>query len=73
MAAMVAFWAKLLFVASGMVVAVLLKRLYFTDLASVRAGVVTRVGRNLAIVSLACWYLALIAGRLTAYPDRVDA
>ena len=73
MAAMLAFWAKLLFVALGMIVAELLKRFYFKDLASVQAGVVTRVGRYLAIVSLACWYLALIAGRLTAYPDRVEA
>ena len=72
MAGMVAFWTKLLFVAAGMCVAELLKRLYFTDRASVQAGVVTRVGRNLAIASLGCWYLALIAGRLTAYPDMVN-
>jgi len=72
MAAMVAFWGKLLFVAAGMGIAELLKRSYFADLASVRAGVVTRVGRNLAIISLGCWYLALIAGRLTAYPDMVN-
>jgi hypothetical protein len=72
MAAMVAFWAKLTLVASGMIVAELLKRLYFTDVASVQAGVVTRVGRNLAIISLGCWYLALIVGRLTGYPDLVS-
>jgi len=72
MVAMVAFWGKMLFVAMGMVVAELLKRLYFTDVASVQAGVVTRVGRNLAITSLTCWYLALIFGRLTAYPDMVS-
>ena len=72
MAAMVTFWAKLLLVALGMIVAELLKRLYFMDLASVQAGVVTRVGRNLAIVSLGCWYLALIVGRLTGYPDLVN-
>jgi hypothetical protein len=72
MAAMVAFWAKLMFVAAGMSIAELLKRFYFTDLASVQAGVVTRVGRNLAMISLGCWYLALIAGRLTAYPDMVN-
>jgi hypothetical protein len=72
MAAMVAFWAKLMFVAFGMIVAELLKRCYFTDDASVQAGVVTRVGRNLAIVSLGCWYLALIVGRLTGYPDLVS-
>jgi hypothetical protein len=72
MVAMVAFWGKMTFVALGMVVAELLKRLYFTDIASVQAGVVTRVGRNLAILSLVCWYLALIFGRLTAYPDMVS-
>ena len=72
MAAMVAFWAKLTFVALGMIVAELLKRLYFADVASVQAGIVTRVGRNLAIASLVCWYLALIVGRLTGYPDLVS-
>lgn len=72
MAAMWVFWAKLIFVALGMIVAELLKRLYFADVASVEAGVVTRVGRNLAIISLVCWYLALIVGRLTGYPDMVN-
>jgi hypothetical protein len=55
-----------------MIVAELLKRFYFADVASVEAGVVTSVGRNLAIISLACWYIALILGRLTAYPDMVN-
>ena len=72
MATMVAFWAKILFVAFGMIVAELLKRFYFRDVVSVQGGVVTRVGRNLAIISLVCWYIALIAGRLTAYPDMVN-
>jgi hypothetical protein len=72
MAAMWVFWAKLIFVALGMIVAELLKRLYFGDVGNVAAGVVTRVGRNLAIISLVCWYLALIVGRLTGYPDMVN-
>lgn len=72
MATMVAFWVKILFVAFGMIVAELLKHFYFNDVASVQAGVVARVGRNLAIISLVCWYIALIAGRLTAYPDMVN-
>jgi hypothetical protein len=72
MAAMVAFWAKLTFVACGMITAELLKHHYFADTASVQAGVVTRAGRNLAISSLVCWYLALIVGRLTGYPDLVS-
>ena len=73
MVAMVAFWGKMTFVALGMIVAELIKRFYFADVASVQAGVVTRVGRNLAILSLSCWYLALIFGRLTAYPDMVSS
>jgi hypothetical protein len=72
MSAMIMFWGKLMFVAFGMIVAELLKKYYFKDVASVQAGVVTRVGRNLAIVSLVCWYLALIVGRLTGYPDLVN-
>jgi hypothetical protein len=72
MGAMVAFWGKMTFVALGMVVAELLKRFYFADFASIQAGVVTRVGRNLAIASLFCWYLALIVGRLNGYPDLVS-
>jgi len=72
MAALMLFWAKMVFVATGMIIAELLKRLYFSDVASVQAGVVTRVGRNLAIASLVCWGLALIIGRLTGYPDMVN-
>ena len=72
MAAMVAFWAKLTFVAIGMIVAQLLKGRYFSDAASVNAGVVTATGRRLAIASLVSWYLALIIGRLTGYPDLVN-
>ncbi len=72
MAAMVAFWVKMTFVVLGMIVSTLLQRFYFADVASVQAGVVTPVGRHLAIISLTCWYLALIAGRLTAYPDMVN-
>jgi len=72
MSAMLLFWGKLTFVALGMIVVVLLQRFYFNDTASVQAGVVTRVGRNLAIISLVCWYLALIVGRLIGYPDLVS-
>ena len=72
MSAMMLFWGKLAFVFLGMIVSELLKKYYFKDVASVQAGVVTRVGRNLAIVSLVCWYIALIVGRLTGYPDLVN-
>ena len=73
MAVMVAFIAKLGFVALGMVVGQLLQSRYFSDTRNVNAGIVTPVGRGLAYASLACWYVALIVGRLTGYPDLVTA
>jgi hypothetical protein len=73
MAEMPAFWGKIGFVAAGMIVAQLLQTRYFNDSRNVNSGIVTPVGRRLAWVSLACWYLALIVGRLTGYPDLVAA
>ncbi len=73
MAVMVAFIAKLGFVAIGMVVGQLLQSRYFSDTQNVNAGIVTPVGRRLACASLVCWYVALIVGRLTGYPDLVTA
>jgi len=70
-ATMPAFQIKMLLVAAGMIIGQQLRSRYFRDVASVSAGVVTPVGRRLAIASLATWGLALIAGRLTGYPDLV--
>lgn len=73
MAAMVTFWGKLTFVFIGMIVGQILRVTYFNDTASIEAGVVTPKARRLAYLSLGCWYLALIIGRLTGYPDMVNA
>lgn len=72
-AAMLSFLAKLGFVAIGMVIVQLLQSRYFNDTRSVEAGIVTPVARRLAWASLVSWSLALIIGRLTGYPDLVDA
>ena len=73
MAAMPAFWGKLGFVALGMVVAMTLKKRCLDDEAAMSAGVVPPLARKLAWMSLACWYLALMIGRLTGYPELVTA
>lgn len=72
MAHMWIFWAKMICVMLGMIIGQLLRSYYFSDVASVQAGVVTPIGRKLAITSLVVWYLALIVGRLTGYPDLVN-
>jgi len=73
MAVMPAFIGKMSFVALGMVVNHFMKSRYFSDTKSVQAGVVTPLARKLAWVNLVCWYLALITGRLTGYPDLVTS
>jgi hypothetical protein len=71
MAAMPAFWGKLFFVGCGMVVAWLLQKRVFSDQVAMREDRVPDGGRRLAWASLVCWYLALIVGRLTGYPELV--
>jgi hypothetical protein len=73
MAKMPAFWGKLTFVAIGMFIAVRLKKVYLDDEAATSSGNVPAAVRKLAWASLACWYLALIVGRLTGYPELVAA
>jgi hypothetical protein len=65
------FYAKIVFIAGGILVMRLLRHTVFTDkLAS--GGALAPTARKLAIASLACWGLALIAGRLTAYPYLIE-
>jgi len=68
------FWIKLGFIALGVLVMRALRNLVFDDavLASVEAGAVPAVGRKLAIASLICWGAALVAGRLTSYPELLS-
>ena len=61
------FYVKIAFVVGGIVVMRLLRRAVFND----RLGSTDeppQSARKLAVASLACWMLAIIAGRLTAYP-----
>jgi hypothetical protein len=64
------FYAKIVFIAGGVLVMRLLRHRVFT--ANVVDGMPPTPARSLAIASLACWGLALIAGRLTAYPYLVE-
>jgi hypothetical protein len=73
MSAMPAFWGKLIFVALGMTMAMQIKSRFLDNEAAMSSGVVTPQARKLAWMSLACWYLALIVGRLTGYPELVAA
>lgn len=73
MAAMPAFWTKLALVALGMIIATLIKKRCLEDEVALASGVVPPLARKLAWATLACWYLALIVGRLTGYPELVTA
>jgi len=73
MAAMPAFWTKLVFVALGMIMAVQIKKRCLDDEVVLSSGAVQPVARKLAVISLVCWAMALIVGRLTGYPELVTA
>ena len=60
------FYSKLLFIALGLAVLMLLKRHVFRD-PRLDENPVPRKGRMLAVASLACWTGAITAGRLLAY------
>jgi len=60
------FYSKLLFIALGLAVLLLLKRHVFRD-PRLDENPVPRMGRMLAVASLACWTGAITAGRLLAY------
>jgi hypothetical protein len=65
------FYAKIAFVAGGVLVMRLLRHRVFNErLASGNAT--PPEARRLAYASLACWGIALIAGRLTAYPYLIE-
>lgn len=65
------FYAKMILIAGGVLVMRLLRSRVFTEnLAG--GGSLPPETRKLAMASLACWGLALIAGRLTAYPYLIE-
>jgi hypothetical protein len=65
------FYAKLVFVAGGVLVMRLLRRNVFNENVAI-GGEAEPPARKLAIASLTCWGLAIIAGRLTAYPYLIE-
>ena len=65
------FYVKIIFIVGGVLVMRLLRNNVFNDrLAS--DGSLPPQARTLALASLACWGIALIAGRLTAYPYLIE-
>ena len=68
---MPAFWAKLFLILCGMIVARQITVRVFGDSQLMASGVPNERARKLAWTSLTCWYLALIVGRLTGYPEMV--
>jgi hypothetical protein len=73
MGTMPAFWAKITLVALGMFAALRLKSRYLDDPAAMAPAAAPAGARRLAWLSLGCWYLALIVGRLTGYPELVES
>jgi hypothetical protein len=65
------FYAKLVFIVGGVLVMRLLRNIVFTERLE-SGGDPPAAARKLAIASLAFWTLAIIAGRLTAYPYLVE-
>ena len=74
MASFPVFWIKIAFIVAGVLVMRALRNLVFDDaaLAGVAVGVVPAIGRKLAYASLVCWLCALVAGRLTSYPELLS-
>ena len=71
MAVMPAFIGKIVLVIIGMAVGYRIKKQVLDDPQALATNVVTDAGRTLAKISLVCWLLALIIGRLTGYPELV--
>jgi hypothetical protein len=66
------FYIKMVFVALAVVCLRLIRNIVFGSPAALDDGVLPARARTLAIASLACWTLAIISGRLTAYPNFVE-
>jgi hypothetical protein len=64
------FYAKFVFIVGGVLVMRLLRRTVFNE--GLAAGEQPAPARKLAIASLGCWALAIVAGRLTAYPYLIE-
>jgi hypothetical protein len=64
------FYVKLVFVIAGVILMRVMQKSVMND-PQLDTGVVPPRSRRLAMVSLLCWFLAIIAGRLIAYVGPV--
>jgi hypothetical protein len=64
------FYAKFVFIVGGVLVMRWLRHTVFDERVADAEQVAP--ARKLAIASLACWALAVVAGRLTAYPYLIE-
>jgi hypothetical protein len=71
MGTMHVFWVKMAAVFTGMVLSLRLKALYLNDTAALASGTVPAGARRMAWWVLGVWFFALVAGRLTGYPELV--
>lgn len=69
----VMFLIKILFVFLGVVSIELLRAKVFRGASVLESGLLPRGARTFAVISVACWGLAIISGRLTAYPNFVSS
>jgi hypothetical protein len=70
MGAMPVFWVKMTAVLAGMVVGWRIRWCYLSGV-DAAAGTVSPAGRRMAYLSLLCWFVALLAGRMTGYPTLI--
>ncbi len=73
MAAMPAFWGKIALIALGLFAALRLKWRFLNRPESIASEATFANARPTAWLSLGSWYLALIVGRLTGYPELVKS
>lgn len=64
----VMFYIKMVFIVFAVVVMRVMRHTVFSDAALSADVRDAALGRRLAVVSLVCWFGAIVSGRLTAYP-----
>jgi len=73
MGVMPAFIFKMSLVVIGMVLGQIIRKQVLENERALTTNVLPASARSLAILSLCCWALTLISGRLTGYPELVTA
>jgi hypothetical protein len=65
------FWIKMGAVATGMILSLSLKARYLNDTVALASGTVPAGARRMAWWLLGVWFFALVAGRMTGYPELI--